>query len=245
MPAHNAANTLADSIRSVQAQSHRDWELLITNDGSSDKTAEILEAFAAEDERIRIFSFTEGRGAAAARNQSIANASGSFIAFLDSDDLWLPQKLEKQLAFMAEKQLVLSYTSYSKIDEKGGLASSQERYVRCPRRMTYQRLLLNNDIGCLTAMYDAERLGIRLMPEILRRQDYGLWLSILKEGHVALGLDECLALYRQTSSGLSGNKPQTALFNWKLYRDVEKLPLWRAVYCFANYMIRSAWKHAI
>ncbi len=244
MPVHNSADTVGQSVRSVLAQSHEHWELLITDDGSSDTSWEVLSAFAQQDDRIKPQRSDTASGPAVARNKAITRAGGSWVAFLDSDDLWLPEKLERQLAFARDTSAVLTYSSYYKVagDFAGEAADFQPngRVIRARDHLTYRRMLDANFIGCLTAMYDREVLGTRLMPELRKRQDYALWLSILRDGHVAHGIDEPLALYRQGHAGsVSGNKLSLVKYNWQLYREVEQLPLPRSVLSLATSTVRS------
>lgn len=244
MPVHNAAGTLGQALRSAQAQTHTEWELLAVDDASDDESWELLSAAAAADERVVPIRSTEPLGAAVARNRAIERARGSWVAFLDSDDLWLPTKLERQLAFGAETGAPLTYTWYYKVaaDFAGDAADFQpnDRVIRAPEELTYRRMLRANYIGCLTAMYDRDRLGARLMPELRKRHDYALWLSILRDGHVARGLPAPLALYRAARPGaLSEKKLDLVRHNWQLYREVERLSVPRSVLSLATATLRS------
>jgi teichuronic acid biosynthesis glycosyltransferase TuaG len=231
MPVYNAASTLGPSIRSVLAQTHAEWELIIADDGSTDGSVDLALEYAAGDERIRLLDGGSRAGAARARNRASSAANGDFIAFLDSDDMWLPAKLERQLAFAGQTDAALTFTSYYKVaaDHAGEAAAftPNGRVVRAPDRVDYRAMLQYNHIGCLTAMYDRRVLGTRLMPDLRKRQDYALWLSILREhGTHARGLPEPLALYREARPGsLSGNKLSLVRYNWQLYREVEGLSL--------------------
>jgi len=165
---------------------------------------------------------------------------GRYIAFLDSDDLWHQEKLEKQLQFMQEHAIALSYTAYSSIDESTGEVI---REIAIPSQIDYTQLLKQNIIGCLTAMYDTHILGKVTMPMIRKRQDFALWLKILKEVPYAYGLDEVLAYYRVRGHSVSSNKIEASLYNWKLYREIEKLPLHKALYYFSWYTYKSILKY--
>jgi glycosyltransferase involved in cell wall biosynthesis len=186
-------------------------------------------------------------GAARARNRAISVAKGRFVAFLDSDDAWLPQKLARQLPEMLRHDAVLSYTAYKKMDAKGRPGSG---IVHVPETVTYAQLLDTCVIGCLTAVYDRSKIGRVLMPDLLRRQDYGLWLRILKGNrqvedaatqpppdgkNIAIGINEPLALYRVHNEGLSKNKLKAAYYQWQVYRDCEKLSIARSLYHLAQY----------
>lgn len=251
MPVHNAAETVAASIRSVQAQSHPDWELLITDDGSSDASWQIVTDLARLDGRIRPERSTEQFGAARARNAAIERATGEYVAFLDADDLWLADKLTRQLAFAAEHEAPVTFTAYYKVDaDFDGDARDfrpNGRVVPARDELTYAALLQQNYIGCLTGMYQVSTLGKRFMPDLRKRQDYGLWLSLLRDGTVARGLDEPLALYREQHAGsLSGSSRLSLVkYNWQLYRQVEKLSLARSVWALGQATVRSTLKRRI
>ncbi|MDH6130212.1 glycosyltransferase family 2 protein [Kitasatospora sp. GP82] len=242
MPVHNSAPTLGASVRSVLAQTHGDVELLITDDASTDGSWDLLMEFARQDERVRPHTAPEQGGAARARNLALARARGEWVAFLDADDLWLPTKAERQLDFAATAGAPLTYTSYYKMDaDFSGEAADfapNGRIIAARERVTYRDMLVQDHIGCLTAMYSRTVLGTRLMPDMPRRQDYGLWLSIMREGHSARGLQEPLAVYRSGRAGsLSSRKLALVPYNWRLYRDHEQLPVHRSVLSLAG----AAW----
>ncbi len=250
MPMHDAEPFVAASIRSVQAQTVPDWELLVVDDSSTDASVTVARGAAEADSRIRVLCNDGARGAGPTRNIGIAAARGRYIAFLDSDDLWLPTKLERQLALFEVTGAPLVYSAYYKIDpDFAGDAVDfvpNGRVVRAPDRLTYRDKLRQDNIGFLTAVYDTAVLGKRTLPSIQRRQDYAMKLAILREGYVARGLSEPLALYRAGRPGsLSANKLVVARYNWHIYRHVEALPLPRAVWAFANYAVRSGLKFLI
>jgi glycosyltransferase involved in cell wall biosynthesis len=172
-------------------------------------------------------------GAAVARNHSIKHAKGRFIAFCDSDDLWKPSKLKEQVAFMIREDCAFSYTSYDRINEDG----TSCRGSNCKAAITYKDLLKNNYIGCLTAMYDVEKLGKRYMPLLRKRQDWALWLQLLKECDEAKGLQEPLAVYRERSSSISSNKMEMLKYNWLIYHQVEGFGRTRATFQLFLFMI--------
>lgn len=229
--AFNSASSIGDSIKSVQAQTYKDWEMFIVDDDSEDNTCQIVEQFAKSDSRIRLIRHQQNTGPAKSRNTGIEAAGGRYIAFLDSDDLWLPDKLESQTAFMGKHECALSCTAYKKIDENGNIVGST---VGVPDRTDYQKLLFTNVIGNLTAMYDVRKLGKVYLP-VVAHEDYALWLKILKMGYEAYGLNECLALYRIRSNSVSGNKIKAASYQWKIYRELEKLSLHKSISCFVRY----------
>lgn len=233
MPVHNSAATLGASVRSVLAQTHTDLELLITDDASTDESWDLLTELAGTDERIKAARAPRQGGAAVARNLAIERARGDYVAFLDSDDLWLPAKTERQLQFAAEAAVPLTFTSYYKTDAAyDGDATTftpNGRVVRARDRVDYAAMLIQDHIGALTAMYDRGALGTRFMPDMPKRQDYGLWLSIMRDGVPARGLDEPLAIYRSGRAGsLSSNKFALVPHNWALYRKHEHLSLPRS-----------------
>ena len=227
MPVYNSAITLGAAIRSVLAQTHTDLELLVTDDASSDDSMDLLKDFARQDERVLPESAPRG-GAARARNSAITRARGDYVAFLDSDDMWLPAKLERQLDFAAAGDAPLTFTSYYKVDaEYEGEAvdfAPNGRVVWAQERVDYRAMLIQDHIGALTAMYSRVVLGTRLMPDMLKRQDYALWLSIMRDGTPARGLREPLAVYRaQRAGSISSNKLGLISYNWALYREHERL----------------------
>ncbi len=236
-PTYNAARFVHETIRSIQRQTCGDWEMLITDDNSTDATPALIDQIASEDGRIRVFKLNTNSGAGVARNNSIKQAQGRYIAFCDSDDQWMPDKLERQIAFMQKHDLALTYASYTRIDEEGKPVG----LVHCRPRLSYQDMLRNNYIGCLTAMYDTDKVGKVYMPDIRKRQDWALWLKIIKEHGDARGLDETLAIYRARSGSISSNKLEMVKYNWIIYRDLERLGLIRTLWL----MIAFMWSYAL
>lgn len=240
-PVHNGAAFIRETIASVQAQTRSDWELLVVDDASEDGSAEIVERLVAEDSRIRLFRLERNGGAAVARNAAIEAARGRYIAFLDGDDLWLPHKLDRQLAFMQSHSAAFSYGAYERVDEAGRSLSP----VGVPTQLRYRDLLKTCYVGCLTAMYDTNVFGKRYMPLIRRRQDYALWLELLRDGETALGLNEVLGVYRVRSGSISSNKASTSLYTWRMYREVEGLSLTHSAWCFAHQTGRAMVRHRL
>jgi teichuronic acid biosynthesis glycosyltransferase TuaG len=227
MPIYNGERHLRQSLESVLGQTYRNIELLAVDNNSSDRSLEVVEEYARKDSRVRLLRCTR-QGPAFARNMGIREASGRFIAFLDCDDLWALSKLEEQLSFMCEHGHALTHTNYERISEEGEFICE----VKCRRsELTYEQLLRSNSIGCLTAIYDAEMLGKRYMPLIQARQDYGLWLAILKDDCNAHCLPTNLAKYRvRSGKSVSSDKLRLVRYNWKLFRQVEQLSMVRSVY---------------
>ncbi|MER6230988.1 glycosyltransferase family 2 protein [[Kitasatospora] papulosa] len=244
MPVYNSAATLGAAVRSVLTQTHSDVELLVTDDQSTDGSLDLLHEFAAQDERVLPRSAPEQGGAGRARNLAIERARGDYVAFLDSDDMWLPEKTEKQLAFAAEGDAPLTFTSYFKMDADYAGESTDwvpnGRVIRARAHVDYRAMLVQDHIGALTAMYDRNVLGARFMPEMRKRQDYALWLSIMREGFDARGLVEPLAVYRAAQAGsLSSNKLSLVKYNWSLYREHEELSVPRATRALAGAVWQS------
>lgn len=235
-PSYNANGYIDQMIQSVQSQSWEDWELLIVDDCSTDGTREKLQHYAELDQRIKVFYLSENSGAAIARNRGLQQARGRYVAFLDSDDAWKPDKLIKQLNFMQENAYAFTFTSYELMDQNGVPINKK---VTAPQKMTYDDLLKNTIIGCLTVMIDRESIGDIQMPNLKTRQDMVTWLSILKRGFTAYGLDEVLAYYRIGNASISKNKIQAFKTNWYVYRKVEELNMLKAGWCFSHYAFNA------
>lgn len=238
-PAYNAARHIQEMIASVQAQTLADWELIVVDDYSRDETASVVRGFADRDPRIRLIEQAKNSGPAAARQRALDAAKARYIAFLDSDDIWLPGKLEDQIAFMRKTNAALTFTAFRRISEDG---SSTGRLVGVPRRLSYCDLLKNTAIATSTAIVDRVKTGPFSMTRTYY-DDYALWLSILRGGYVAHGLRQDLMRYRVVSRSVSRNKGRSAYWVWRLYRDVEKLSLLRAIWCFMNYAVRASIKY--
>ncbi|EKO3914440.1 glycosyltransferase family 2 protein [Vibrio metschnikovii] len=234
-PSYNSSLYIVETINSVCSQTFADWEMIIVDDCSTDNSVSVIKSCIEKDPRIKLIQLKENSGAAVARNTAIETAQGRYIAFLDSDDLWLPDKLEKQLAFMQANDYPFSYAAYNKIDENGQVFG----HVGVPDRVSYSDLLKMCSIGCLTAIYDKEFFGKVYMPLIRKRQDLGLWLRLLKKTNYAHGLNESLAQYRVRIDSISSNKANAAKFTWRLYRDIESLNLVKASYYFSHYAVRG------
>ena len=234
-PVWNAAATLGETVASVRAQGFPDWEMLVVDDGSTDASLALARALAAEDPRIRVLAQGANAGAAAARNRGIREAAGRFIAFLDADDLWRPEKLARQLGFMRAHGHALSFTAYRRIAADG----TPLKIVRPPARVAYGDLLSGNRIGCLTAVYDTAAFGKVEMPPFPPCEDYALWLRLLRGGATGHGLSEVLADYRVRPGSASADKRRVARANWRIWRESEALPRARAARAFAGYALRG------
>lgn len=239
MPAYNAADFIAESINSVVMQTFSSWELIIVDDASADSTVSVVSAVAAHEPRIQLIALSTNSGAAVARNTAINAARGRYICFLDCDDLWFPEKLAVQLQWMSAQRAAFTYTSYERIDPEGRVVG----VVGVPERVTYAELLKTSVVGCSTAMYDTAHFGKVMMPIIRMRQDFALWLLLLKHVESGSGIRQVLVQYRLRGESISSNKRKAALYTWRVYRQVEKLSLPRAIWYFSNYAIRGVLRH--
>ena len=221
MPCYNSEKYISHSIESVLAQSMNEWELLIVNDASTDGTSDIIDRFSRQDTRIRVFHLKINSSAAVARNVGIANAKYKYIAFLDSDDIWLPSKLDTQIGLMEMHGISFSYSSYYVINNIGKIMGIR----KAVNSMTYKKLLkYGNDIGCLTVVYNREMFNDMRFDENIRiHEDYKMWLDIFRGIDGAQGIKEPLALYRVHSGSKNLNKFRSLKWNWMLWRKYEKL----------------------
>lgn len=237
MPVYNAASTLCQSIDSVLEQSHRELELLVVDDGSTDRSWALIEAFAQRDSRV-VAIRQANAGVAAARNAGIDAASGDCMAFLDSDDWWHPRKLEIQLAGMRAHRALASYTAYQRVDPDGRTLSM----VRPPPRVDHAAMLRSNRIGNLTGLYD-RRLGD---PRFARvgHEDYVFWLQVVRRAGTAVRVDHAgpLAFYRVQPGSLSADKLRAARWQWRIYRDNEALGWLPAAWYFMHYAANAVAK---
>ncbi|WP_300705011.1 glycosyltransferase family 2 protein [Bacteroides sp.] len=227
-PSYNSANYIKDTIESVLSQTYPYWELLITDDCSTDNSVEIIIGYAAKDSRIKLLKIEKNSGAGICRNKSIENARGRFIAFCDSDDWWFPQKLEKQLEFMRLKDCALSYSSYMVMDESKTIMGVSV----CMSVIDYRSMKREDGIGCLTAIYDVEKVGKMYFPSVRKRQDWGLWLEILSQCKVSYGIKEPLAYYRVRKNSISRNKWALIKYNISIYRTVLGYSYLKAIFIF-------------
>ena len=221
MPAYNCADYISESIKSVQNQSYRNWELIVADDNSTDGTVDAVRSMAADDNRI-LLETDINLGPAAARNRAINAAQGDYIAFLDSDDIWYPDKLSRQISFMEQMGYDFTYTAYEKINERG---EHMGVVISAPKSVNYSSMLYQGDpIGNLTVVYNAEKLGKFYVPDIKKRNDFALWLKIMHDCDRAYGLDEVLASYRVRAGSVSSTRKSKLIkYYWELYRDIERL----------------------
>lgn len=236
VPVYNAASCIADTILSVKNQSYKDVELLLCDDDSTDDSLKIMQQYASDSVRI-LPRGNYKKGAAHARNRGIDNASGRYIAFLDADDKWLPDKLEKQIKFIEEHEAAFSFTGYEFADEN---CVPQGVIVKVPETITYKKALGNTTIFTSTVIFDMDKLSKDdiHMPDV-KSEDTATWWNVLKKVGVGYGLNESLTLYRRQAGTLSSNKLEAIKRIWNLYRGVEHLSLIKSCYYFALWAIRA------
>ena len=242
MPSYNTARFIEESIKSVLAQTYTNWELIIVDDASTDNTDAVVENLKCHCERSEAISYlknAQNSGAAVSRNRALAQAKGKWIAFLDSDDLWTPEKLEKQLKFMAENGYAFSYTRYEEIDEDGNPTG---RLVGGPRRITKTGMFNYCWPGCLTVMYDREIVGDVQIADIRKNNDYAIWLKACRKADCYL-LPKTLASYRKRGGSIS-NHSYVALIKWhyKLYREAEGLNPISSLWITGRNLFFGVWK---
>lgn len=242
VPVYNAEKFIREAMDSVRAQTYENWELLLVEDGSSDGSVDVITGYIAETQetRIRLIRQPSNQGAARARNRGVREAAGRYIAYLDADDLWVPEKLEHELRFVEEKDAAFAFTGYEFADERGvGLG----KIVRVPETLVYRQALSNTTIFTTTVMFDTAKISKELleMPEI-KSEDTALWWRILRDGYTAYGLDENLARYRRAGRTLSSNKLKAIRRIWNLYRKAEGLNLARSIWHFCFWAVRAVWR---
>lgn len=239
---YNSAKFIESTYHSIYNQNYQNWEWIVTDDCSTDNTLAILESISSKDSRVKIYRNKVNGGAAVSRNNSIEHASGEYVAFIDSDDLWLENKLEKQLDFMITNNVSFSFTAYEIIDELG---RELKKTIDTQSRgfFDYTDLLVKKvTLGCSTVMLNASLIKSFRMPLIRTGQDYAFWLKILKNGNLAYILPSILTKYRVHSSSISRNKFKKAIRQWYIYRNIESLSFIYSVYCFSFYAFRAVFR---
>ena len=220
MPTYNCGKFIEETIKSVANQTYKNWELIIVDDCSKDNTEEIVNRYIERDSRIKYHILETNQGAAVARTKAMKMARGSYMAFLDSDDLWKNDKLEKQINFMEENSYNFTCTAYEQIDENNNLLN---KIIRPKIKADYNRILLDCPVGNSTVMYNVDKLGKFEVPNIRKRNDDALWLQILKKEKYIYGLNEILMQYRIRQNSISSNKLDLIKYHWQLYRQIEHL----------------------
>lgn len=240
MPAYNAASTIEESIRSVMAQTYAAWELLVIDDGSADNTCAIVERLAVEDERIHLLRNPQNCGVAQTRNRGLALCNHSYAAFLDSDDVWHPNKLAVQVQTAEQQQADLVYTSYAIVDADS--APCKEPYL-VPAQIDFHGLLKENVIGCSTVLMTAAVAAQYRFLSDFYHEDYCLWLDILRDGHKAVGCTEVLTNWRLIAHSRSFDKKNGARNRWRIYRRHLGFSVIRSLRYFAVYAWRGFKKY--
>lgn len=238
VPVYNVEKYILETIDSVKRQTYTNWELLLVEDGSKDKTVEVIEQYLQEtgEQRVKLIRLPQNVGAAGARNHGMELARGRYVAYLDADDLWRPEKLEHEIAFMREKDCAFAFTGYEFADENGvGLG----KIVHVPEQLDYEEALGNTTIFTSTVMFDTAKIekDMLMMPKV-KSEDTALWWQILRQGYTAYGLDENLVNYRRAGKSLSSNKLEAIRRIWKLY-EREQLSLGKRIGLFVKWAFRA------
>lgn len=239
-PTFNSAKFIAETIRSVQAQTYSHWEMLIVDDCSTDATPAIVAAIAKTDDRIRFFPQSTNGGPAKARNIGIEQAKGDFMTFLDADDLWFEDFIQNSIGTIERTGIPFVFSSYRRSNE--ALEFVHSDFI-VPEKVTYTDILKSNSISCLTAFVAVKILGKKFMPPIRKRQDMGLWLQYLKEIPYAHGITAPKAIYRMRENSLSRNKKNLIKYQWQFYREVENLNVFASAYYMLHWMYRGFMKY--
>ena len=234
IPVYNAERYLEQTVRSVQAQTFSNLEVLLVDDCSTDSSREIMCQLALNDSRIQVYFNEQNLGVAATRNFAIEKSRGAYLAFLDADDLWYPKKLEKQLSLQRQTEADIIYSSYSLINDE--CEPSGRSFVVRPR-VDFDSMLFRNEIGCSTALVRKAALGMHRFSEIFYHEDYVLWMLLLRSGCAAAGVTDVLVDYRILPGSRSYRKFQSARMRWIIYRKALKLPLWKCICAFVSYAI--------
>jgi len=238
MPCYNAEDYIVQSINSVIKQSYTLWELIVIDDFSKDSSRSIVQEMSADDDRIKLICQDANKGAGAARNAGVSVAKGQYISFLDSDDLWELKKLETQVNFMKNNGVTFTCSDYAVIDENSNLTGE----VRKAKSYYDYETLLKHCPGNSTIMYDAGQLGKFYIPPIRKRNDYLMWLQVIKKSGCLIGISNILSKYRIHSAGISHNKISLIKYHYDVYRNIEKLPFWKTYYLIAYWTVRTLLK---
>lgn len=240
-PNYNCGRFISQTIESVLAQTYTDWEMLIVDDCSTDGSYEIALEYAAKDSRIKVFRNEQNSGAAISRNRAIEESKGEYLAFLDSDDLWMPEKLEKQIAFMCENNCDFSFTEYEHIDEEN---NSLLKVARTIKHLTYTKMMMHCFPGCLTVIYNQNTVGKVYARDIKKNNDNALFYPVLRKCHNAMGMSEVLGLYRIRKGSISRNKFKMIKPYITVLHDFEKHNLLLSYFCvLTHFVIKILFKY--
>ena len=233
IPCFNSEKFIAETVRSVQNQTYNNWEIIVVDDCSSDNTVALILEMAKTDNRIHFFQLAENSGTGVARNKGLSNANGRYISFLDADDLWKPNKLDKQVEFLIKQNLPFTFSFYDCIDEEG---KSLHKTVECPKLLTYKQLFFCNYVGNLTGIYDVNYFGKIAISSIRKRQDWMHWLTIFKKIKSANPIPESLAYYRIRQNSISASKVDLIKHNFSVYRLFHKYNLALSIVCMIGFL---------
>lgn len=239
-PSYNSAKFIAETIQSVQNQTHQNWEMIIVDDGSSDETESVVLSIIQNDNRIQFHKLSQNSGPAVARNTGIEKASGDYMTFIDADDIWFPTFIENNIKTIQKTGIPFVFSSYRRANEQLEFVYSD---FIVPNKVSYTDILKSNSISCLTAFLDIKKLGKKYMPLIRKRQDMGLWLNYLKVIPFAHGIQETQAIYRIRENSLSRKKSDLIKYQWQFYREVEKLNVFESSYYMLHWMYRGFMKY--
>ena len=236
-PVYNNSEFIKQTIESVQKQTYKNWEMIIVDDCSTDRTPELIKKISQKDDRIKYIKLENNSGAAIARNKALSESRGRFIAYLDADDLWKKNKIQNQIDFMLAHDYAFVCSNYEKIDINNKIL----KQVKIPKEINYKLFLRNTIIQTVGVMIDSRKTGreLLMMPNVRRRQDAATWCQLLKSGFNCYGVPEFLSYYRVVPNSLSSNKIKAMKGTWFLYRKIEKLSLVNACFCFLGYAINA------
>ena len=237
-PCYNSADFIAATIESVIAQSYHNWELIIIDDKSTDETCSIVEGYTQNHTNIRLIRLAENGKVANARNMGMAAANGKYIAFLDSDDIWLKDKLLRQVTYMEAQNLPMTFCAYHRINEAGEIISGK---IEVPFSVNYQQLLPHNVIIFSTSLTLKSAIGALTFKKV-GHEDWVFWLDLFKKCGAGYGINEPLVYYRIRKNSVSANKLKVIGFTWKIYRESEKIGLFKSIYLFTKYAFATVRK---
>lgn len=239
VPVYHVENYIAQTMDCVYEQTYEKWELLLIDDCGGDNCVKIMEDYIRQkgDSRIRLIHQPSNMGAAKARNRGLTEAKGRYIAYLDADDLWTPDKLERELAYLKEKEAAFVFTGYEFADQNG---NGTGKVVRVPESLNYKEALKNTTIFTSTVMFDTEKISKEMLEmPVMKSEDTALWWRILRNGYVAWGLNENLVKYRRAGRSLSSNKLEAMRRIWTLYRKAEGMSILNSAYHFCFWAVRA------
>ena len=243
-PTYNSAKFIAETIQSVQNQTYQNWEMIIVDDGSSDETVTLVLKIITNDSRIKLIPLHKNYGSGFARDKALENANGNYIAFLDSDDLWKPNKLEKQLQFMKEFKLPLTFSFYELIDEQ---SVPLNILITTPNEIDYNQLYYCNWVGNLTGIYSVDFFGKVPISFVKKRQDWILWLTLVKKTGKIVPIPENLASYRIRKDSISSSKWKLIKYNFMVYKNYHKQNIFKsfidlALFFFNQLIVKPKYK---